>query len=155
MTLPPDTPVFVVLVWAVAANSALSHFTGTCTGGSAAHLGGVWLSVVFLLAALAIWARRKLARAGIVMAAAALPLLVFHALFGGQLALGVLRGQSACSILQGLPFPPDGAEAVFAALWAGQAGLIVILAVALLADWRRLAAAVAPKTPLPPARDIR
>ncbi|MEO1688303.1 MAG: hypothetical protein AAFU61_10395 [Pseudomonadota bacterium] len=122
--------------------AVMARIGGTCTQGDAGRLFGAAaaLSVLALAAILARGSGRP--RLVLIGLAPLAPVYLWQAGFAAHLAVETAwRGRPACDVLEGTAkgFPPDGAEAVFAALWLALA-VASLAVVALLARDARAAA---------------
>lgn len=114
----PRLVIGTLLLLVGAATGVLAWSVETCSGSSADSL---WLGAVTLGTNVAGWAllgRRVPSKP--VLFVAALPALaaLSYSISTIQLATGLLKGLSACSVLKaGQDFAPDGQEPLFVILW--------------------------------------
>ena len=97
-----------------------SGSSDTCTGGAAdAYALGV---IVLILNAIGMIILARGTHLGWLAATVTVPLVaaIVYSIFAVRLAIGVLHGLTACTILLGEPFPiADGSEIQFAWQWLG------------------------------------
>jgi multidrug transporter EmrE-like cation transporter len=114
----PRLVIGTLLLLVAAATGVLAWSLETCSGSSADSL---WLGVATLVTNIAGWVllgRRVPSK--LVLFVAALPALaaLSYSISTIQLATGLVKGLSACSVLKpGQDFAPDGQEPLFIILW--------------------------------------
>lgn len=100
------------------ANAILARFAGTCTQGDADRLFGAVLSIILYCIALIALHFAKNRRVIFLCTLPLWPIWIWLTIFTLQLSSALLvSGQTACSFLEGIPYPESGNEVLFATLW--------------------------------------
>lgn len=115
----------------------LATVGGTCTGGSAGQLGLILYAIPLYIAALVFLSFCLSIRSAILTCLTVLPAVLPQAVFTSETAIRILAfGESACGVLQGVPYDKDGRESIFVTLWLIP-GVGTPLAMTVLL-WRRI-----------------
>lgn len=108
-------------------NSIFARFAGTCTQGDADRLAGAGLSaVLYGVALIALYFAVE--KRPVVLGTILLwPVWIWQAVFTLNLNVALIKdGQTACTFLEGIPYPESGHEMLFAALWILKMAILVL-----------------------------
>lgn len=110
-----------------ALNTVLARVAGTCTQGDADRLLGVMVSAVLYLFALGAMKMSGSERRIIWFILPVIPVLLWQAVFALRLSYEVLwLDASACTVLEGVPYPMSGHEPFVAVAWPAMAIIVLI-----------------------------
>lgn len=108
-------------------NTVFARIAGTCTQGDADRLLGVIISAALYLFALATMKMSQSERKIAFFIIPVIPILIWQAVFAFRLSYEVLwLGVSACTVLNGTPYPMSGNEVFVAVAWPTMAVMVLI-----------------------------
>jgi hypothetical protein len=114
-----SAPIATLLAYIGGFIAWIMAYSGTCTGDVADNLFVAILSFPFYVASLSVLALGRSHRATLVAALLLTPLILWQAAFSMNLTFRILAlGWTACEVLWGPPYGPDGSELTYVVLWS-------------------------------------